>query len=407
MGRISRMGKISRPTQLKMNKLTALAAATMLVGLCSCSTLRFYSQAARGQMEMLRKAKPVEQVMTDPKSKPLLKQKLSTVDDILDFAEKVLHLPAKGQYRRYANLGRRHAVWVVFAAPEFSVEPKTWSYPLLGKLAYRGFFQETLANAEADKLRAEGFDVYVAGVDAYSTLGFFRDPLLNTFIGRSDADLAELIFHELTHQRLYLSGDTDFNEAFATAVGQEGARRWLRARGRMKELAQYEKEMRVEREFIKLVLETREELERIYAPPIVRGHRAGDGRGPRAIRGDSIDSLFDEPTHTSERKYQGVVPGRPGLLEKKNQAFSRLKLRALALDARHGGSLKIERWFKKSVNNARLATVSSYYEMLPGFEALLKQRDGDLEPFMADIGAMRRLKHDERRQRIMQAIPQR
>lgn len=391
-----------------MNPLNAIAAAAMLAGLCSCSTLRFYSQAARGQMEMLRKAKPVTKVMADPKSKPLLKQKLTTVDDILDFAEKELHLPAKGQYRRYANLGRRHAVWVVFAAPEFSVEPKTWSYPLLGKLAYRGFFQEALANAEADKLRAQGYDVYVAGVDAYSTLGFFRDPLLNTFIGRSDADLAELIFHELTHQRLYLSGDTDFNEAFATAVGQEGARRWLRARGRLKELAQYEKEMRVERKFIKLVLETREELKGIYAPPpIVRGHRAGDGRGLRTIRGDSIDSLFDLPTDSSERKYQGIVTWRSGLLDKKNQAFSRLKQRALALDARHGGSMKIERWFKKPLNNARLATVSSYYEMLPGFEALLKQRGGDLEQFMADIGAMRRLKHDDRRQRIMQAIPQR
>jgi len=349
-----------------MNRLLFLLPFLAAVSLCSCSTLRFYSQAAGGQMEMLRKARPVAEVMADPKSKPLLKQKLSTVDDILEFAEKELHLPAKGQYRRYANLGRRHAVWVVFAAPEFSVEPKTWSYPLLGKLGYRGFFQESLANAEADKLRAGGYDVYVAGIDAYSTLGFFRDPLLNTFIGRSDAALAELIFHELTHQRLYLSGDTDFNEAFATAVGQEGARRWLRARGRMKELAQYEKEMRVEREFIKLVLETREELKAIYA---------------RTYRSRETEVL------------------------QKNNAFSRLRQRAIALDARHGGSMKIERWFKKPVNNARLATVSSYYEMLPGFEALLKQHGGDLEQFMTDIGAMRQLKHDDRRQRIMQAIP--
>jgi predicted aminopeptidase len=390
-----------------MNRPLLLLPFLAAAGLSSCSTMRFYSQAVGGQMEMLRKARPVAEVMADSKSKPLLKQKLSTVDDILDFAEKELHLPAKGQYRRYANLGRRHAVWVVFAAPEFSVKPKTWSYPLLGKLAYRGFFEEKLATAEADKLRAEGFDVYVAGVDAYSTLGFFRDPLLNTFIGRSDADLAELIFHELTHQRLYLSGDTDFNEAFATAVGQEGARRWLRARDRIKELAQYEKELRVEREFIKLVLETREELKSVFAPPpIVRGHRAGDGRGLRAIRGDSIDSLFDLPTDCSEKKYQSsLASGMPGLLEKKTKAFSRLKQRALALDARHGGSLKLERWFKKPVNNARLATVSSYYEMLPGFEALLKQRGGDLEQYMADIGTMRQLKHDDRRQRIMQAIP--
>ncbi len=368
--------------------LPLLAAAC----LSSCSTLRFYSQAAGGQMEILRKARPVPEVMADPKSKPLLKQKLSTVDDILDFAEKELHLPAKGQYRRYANLGRRHAVWVVFAAPEFSVKPKTWSYPLLGKLAYRGFFEEKLATAEADKLRAEGFDVYVAGIDAYSTLGFFRDPLLNTFIGRSDADLAELIFHELTHQRLYLSGDTDFNEAFATAVGQEGARRWLRARGRMKELAQYEKEMRVEREFIKLVLETREELKGLYPPK------------------PPSEAILEylKTTRKPLTKYIAIPGGHERWLkirDQKQSTFTRLHQRALALDARHGGSLKLERWFNKPVNNARLATVSSYYEMLPGFEALLKQRGGDLEQYMADIGTMRQLKHDDRRQRIMQAIP--
>ncbi len=375
-----------------MNPLHAFVAAAMLTGLCSCSTLRFYTQAAGGQMEMLRRAKPVAEVLADPKSKPLLKQKLTTVEDILDFAEKELHLPAKGQYRRYANLGRRHAVWVVFAAPEFSVEPKTWSYPLLGKLAYRGFFEEKLATAEADKLRAEGYDVYVAGVDAYSTLGFFRDPLLNTFIGRSDADLAELIFHELTHQRLYLSGDTDFNEAFATAVGQEGARRWLRARGRLKELTQYEKEMRVEREFIKLVLETREELKGIY--PSMQPSE------------DILEYL--KVTRKPLNKYISIPAGHEQweqLRDQKQSTLSRLRQRALALDARHGGSLKIERWFAKPVNNARLATVSSYYEMLPGFEALLKQNGGDLEHFMADIGAMRSLKHDDRRQRIIQAIP--
>ena len=354
--------------------------------------MRFYSQAVGGQMEMLRKARPVAEVMADSKSKPLLKQKLSTVDDILDFAEKELHLPAKGQYRRYANLGRRHAVWVVFAAPEFSVKPKTWSYPLLGKLAYRGFFEEKLATAEADKLRAEGFDVYVAGVDAYSTLGFFRDPLLNTFIGRSDADLAELIFHELTHQRLYLSGDTDFNEAFATAVGQEGARRWLRARGRIKELAQYEKELRVEREFIKLVLETREELKGLYPAQDVAEKIPSHIHKTRSEHPKSV---------LISVAYEKVLK----LRDQKTKAFSRLKQRALALDARHGGSLKLERWFAKPVNNARLATVSSYYEMLPGFEALLKQRGGDLEQYMADIGTMRQLKHDDRRQRIMQAIP--
>jgi predicted aminopeptidase len=336
-----------------------------LLALCSCSTTRFYTQAAAGQWEMLSKARPVEKVMADPASKPLLKQKLTTVGQILDYAEQTLRLPAQGQYRRYANLGRKYAVWVVFAAPEFSIQPKTWRYPLLGSLSYRGFFQEKLAEAEAAQLRSQGYDVYVSGVAAYSTLGFFRDPLLNTFIGRDDADLAELIFHELTHQRLYLRGDTDFNEAFATAVGQEGARRWLRSQGRLKELAQYEKELRVEREFVKIILQTREELKAAYA-----------------------------------RTAQATAEARRA---EKDRVLAQLRRRATALDQRHGGCLKIERWFQKPVNNARLSTVSSYYELLPGFEALLQERGGDLELFFADIDAMRGLEKKARRQRILQA----
>ncbi len=352
-----------------MKAFSALTVAiVVMAGLSSCSTLKFYTQAAGGQMEMLRKARPVGEVKADPKSKPLLRQKLDTVADILDFAEKELRLPAKDQYRRYANLGRRYAVWVVFAAPEFSVTPKTWSYPLLGKLAYRGFFKEALATEEADKLRAEGYDVYVSGVEAYSTLGFFRDPLLNTFLGRADADLAELIFHELTHQRLYFRGDTNFNEAFATAVGQEGARRWLRARGRLKDLAQYEKEQKVEREFVKLALETRKELKAVYARP-------DQSRDMDLIEKKSTLSLFEQ--------------------------------RALALDRRNGGAMKIERWFKKPVNNARLGTLSSYYEMLPGFEAMLVRREGNLETFFDDVDAMHPLKPEARRKQVMQAIPSR
>jgi predicted aminopeptidase len=354
------------PTLRFMKNLPTLAAAMCGLALCSCSTVRFYHQAAAGQWEMLHKAKPVAQVIADPTTRPLLKQKLTTVEHILDYAEHSLQLPAQGQYRRYANLGRKHAVWVVFAAPEFSIQPKTWRYPLVGSLSYRGFFQEKLAEAEAMQLHTQGYDVHVSGVAAYSTLGFFRDPLLNTFIGRDDADLAELIFHELTHQRLYLDGDTDFNEAFATAVGQEGARRWLRSQGRLAELAKYEKELRVEREFVKLILQTREELKACY-----NHHRQASPEAQRAA---------------------------------KASVLAKLRHRATALDQRHGGSLKIERWFLKPVNNARLSTVSSYYELLPGFESLLQQHGGDLDAFFADIDTLRYLNQKKRRQRLLSSI---
>ena len=336
-------------------------ASLLSVFLCSCSTVRFYSQAVAGQAEMISKARPVVQVMQSPSTQPLLKQKLSTVTDFLSFAESEMHLSVGGNYKRYADLGRSHLVWVVFAAPEFSITPKQWSYPLLGNLAYRGYFKQSLAQQEADKLKARGYDVHVAGVDAYSTLGYLRDPLLNTFIGRDDADLAELLCHELTHQRLYFQGDTDFNEAFATAVGQEGARRWLRARGRLKEWAQHEQNLRAERAFIALALATREALKKAYAVP----------DQTREVR-----------------------------LLQKNALLQRFKTSAIALDQSHQGSLKIELWFEKPVNNARLATLSTYFELLPGFEFMLRRAGGNLETFFLEVESMRKLTREERKKRI-------
>lgn len=330
-------------------------------GLASCSSVEFYRQALAGQMEMSRKSRPVAEVLTDPTSKPLLKEKLTTAQDILAFAQSDLHLPAKGQYERYANLGRRHAVWVVFAAPEFSVEPKRWWYPLIGSLKYRGYFQEEPAKQEAEKCHAQGLETFVGGVEAYSTLGWLRDPLLNTFLGRDDASLAELLFHELTHQRLYLPGDTDFNEALATAVGQEGARRWLRARGRLHDLRTYEKELRVERQFITELLRTRQELKTLYA------------------RKD-----MDE-AH---------------LRRAKQDTFQRLRTRIQKLDQSHGGSLKLEKFFSKPINNARLATVATYHDLLPDFEALLRRCEGDLERFFLEVGQLRHLKPEQRIQRL-------
>jgi predicted aminopeptidase len=337
----------------------SLAAA---LALASCSTARFYGQALAGQREMLRRTRPVAVVLEDPASSPELRHKLQTARDQLDFAERELGLPARGQYERYADLGRRHAVWVVFAAPEFSVEAKTWWYPLIGRLKYRGFFREELARAEAERWQSRGLDVFVGGVEAYSTLGWLRDPLLNTFLGRGDAWLAELLFHELTHQRVYLPGDTDFNEALATAVGQEGARRWLRARGRLRELAAFERELAVERAFVAEVLATRQRLEEVY--------QAGSARPVEELR------------------------------RAKQAELERLRSRLQALDQRHGGSLKLDRWLALPLNNARLNTVATYHELLPLFEALLRRHGGVGEAFFGEIDRLRKLEGRARRQRL-------
>ena len=329
--------------------------------LASCSGITFYSQALKGQREIFQKARPVAEVKADPKTHPFLKHRLEVVADMLTFADKNLHLPARGQYERYTNLKRPYVVWVVYAAPELSVEGKTWWYPIIGRLKYRGFFEGKLAEAEAARLRKQGLDVFIGEVSAFSTLGYFRDPLLNTFLGRREPDLAELIFHELTHQHLYLKGDTDFNEAFATCVGREGAQRWLATRGKKKELAQYLRDRETDKEFVDHALKTREELRRIYADP-----------------------------HLSmEAKRQA-----------KAAAIERLHQTLTAMNRRHGGQLQVEKWFSKPVNNARLSTMSAYYSLLPTFNALLAKHQGRIDPFFRDVESLRGLTPAERAKRL-------
>lgn len=333
------------------------------LGLASCRTVSFYSQAALGQWEISSKSQSIEKVLADPSTNEKLRKKLNLVQELRAFAKNQLGLPAETQYDRYCDLGRKHVVWVVYAAPEFSVEGKTWWYPLVGSLEYRGFFDVKDAQHEAKRLKEKGFEVYVGGVDAYSTLGWFRDPVLNTFVHRSDAELAELLFHELTHQKLYLSGDTDFNEAFATALGEEGARRWLKANNRADELKTYEAETGLHREFIRLVLETRVRLEQIY--------KSGTPEKMRA---------------------------------QKEAELKALRTNANMLKARWGGVLAVDRWFASPVNNARLNTLATYYDLVPGFEALLTQCGGDMGEFCKRVEAMKSLTPKERKAALMKNV---
>lgn len=335
-----------------------LAAA----GLGSCSTVRFYSQAAGGQWEILRKAQPIPEITATPETEKETRQRLELVEELRAFAASELGLPADQQFTRYTDLKRRYAVWAVYAAPEFSMEGKTWWYPLVGSLKYRGFFSETLANAEAENLRKDGYDVFVGGVEAYSTLGWFRDPVLNTFLKRSDADLAELIFHELTHKLVYVSGDTDFNEALATSVGEEGARRWLKARGREADLRKYQRETAVMRDFIALIKECRERLKTSFA------------------------ATENEPFEVRRQA--------------KERILAQLRTDADAMNRRWGGTLRMEKWFAKPINNARLNTIATYYDLVPAFEKRLAAHGGDLKAFYHEVEEMKHLSKKERRERL-------
>jgi predicted aminopeptidase len=329
--------------------------------LCACQTASFYGQAIRGHWQIMSRARSNEAVIAALQTKEKLRERLRLVQEIRAFAKERLGLPADGQYDRYADLQRRYVVWVVYAAPELSLEAKTWRYPLVGKLKYRGYFHEKTAVAEADRLRGEGLDVHVGGVEAYSTLGWFRDPVLNTFIYRDDADLAELIFHELTHQRIFLKGDTDFNEALATAAARAGVRLWLKETGKRKLLSRYEQETSASDQFVSKVLETRARLKRLYE------------------RGDLDDA---------------------GKRRGKAAEVARLKREVTRLMSAHGGSRAVYRWFQRPVNNARLNTLAAYFDLVPAFDTLLKKREGDFNRFYGTLESFHGLDRAERRRRL-------
>lgn len=313
----------------------------------------------------------IESLLKDADTPGPLKQRLRLVLDIREFAQKELHLHANGHYLRYADLGRRFAVWNVYAAPEFSLTAKSWWYPVVGRLEYRGYFSEPEARRYASKLEQQGFDVYVGGVTAYSTLGWFHDPVLNTFIHDDDADLAELLFHELAHQRLFVSGDTDFNEAFATAVAEEGLRRWMEARRDPAAMEKYQGGYRRTEQFVHLVSSARDRLKAIYETgDIVTPEQSSEGNDRR------------------RRAKQRV-------LEDLRQGYAELK-------AGWGGRKDYDQWFKQSLNNAQLNTLDTYYHLVPVFRHLLREQDNNLESFYRAAAELGKLKDEERQARLNQ-----
>jgi predicted aminopeptidase len=336
--------------------LFAAALALVVLGVSGCETLGFYGQAIKGQGRILIKAKPIRKVLADPRTPDRLRGRLQLVLDLRAFAQQQLRLPVDGHYEKYVDLHRRCVTWNVEAAPEFSLAAKTWWYPFVGRLAYRGYFSERGAQRYAARLRKQGYDVHVAGVQAYSTLGWFKDPALNTFIFQSDAGLAEVIFHELGHERVFAHGDTDFNEAFATTVGEEGARRWLQAQGDKAALETYLAGRQRTRQFVQLIMQTRARL--------------------RALYGDELNE-WGGVTATAAK---AGVP-RAELRREKQRLLEDLRAEYPKLKAQWGGSAEYDAWFARELNNAKLNSVAAYYELVPAFEQLLKDNGGDLEKF--------------------------
>lgn len=335
-------------------------AALLLPCLAGCGGVGFYYQAVSGQMELWHKSRPIDALIADTQTDPQLRERLELVKRVRDFASTELALPDNGSYRKYADLQRPYVVWNVFATAEFSVKPLEWCFPFAGCVAYRGYFSEKPAQEFGAGLRAQGRDAFVSGIPAYSTLGWFDDPVLNTFIRYPDAEIARLVFHELAHQVVYVSGDTMFNESFATAVEVEGIGRWLARNGTPAQRAAFEARQEYKRGFIELVLKYRDRLRDLYASDLAAEQ----------------------------------------MRSRKAAAFVDMKAEYESLKRSWGGFAGYDRFFSGELNNAHIVPVATYSELVPAFRRLLAQNDGDFPRFYAAVRGISGLGKEKRAARL-------
>ena len=351
-----------------------LLLAGIVVAVSGCQTFTFYSQAFKGQYQIFAHQEATARLRAESQTPATLKERLELVEQLRAFASSNLALPVDGHYLKYVDLHRPFVVWNVEAAREFSLEPKTWWYPMVGSLAYRGYFSKEGAQRYAARFKNNGYDVFVGGVEAYSTLGWFKDPLLNTFIFNPDAELAETLFHELAHQQVFARGDTDFNEAFATTVGQEGARRWLRSTRSVDACAAYAAQLERTRQFVHLIMGARLKLEQLY----------GDTR--------------DEDGKIKAAKKQPPSPEE--MRRDKQQIMTQLQEDYKMVKAQWGGDGEYDDWFARPLNNAQLNSVAAYYDLVPAFERLLQINNGDLAKFYEAADQLAKLTKKDRQQQL-------
>jgi len=339
-------------------RITGVILALCL--LSGCSSAAYYAQSAAGQLDLMMRARPIHELLADPATPPVLRQRLQRALQIRRFASARLGLPNNDSYTRYAALDRPYVVWNVFAAPALSTVPHRWCFAVVGCVAYRGYFEAVQAKGFADGLRARGLDAAVAGVPAYSTLGWFSDPLPSTVIDYPEERLAGLIFHELAHQVVYVRDDAAFNESFATVVEMEGARRWFAERGEPQAVARHERIKAAERRVARLALAYRERLQ----------------------------AVFETDATTAWR------------LARKRELFTSLRRDYLAMAAQDSALAGYEEWFDGVPNNARLVPFATYFRYVAAFEVLLKDHGGELPEFYAAVAALGAMPATERQARL-------
>ena len=362
-------------SSIDMSRRRHTLRAAVVVGLLAvltsgCSSVGYYAQSISGHLKLLNAARPVSEVLADPTTPDALKARLELSQRIRDYAVEALKLPDNASYRRYADLQRNAAVWNVAAAPELGLTLRTWCFPVVGCVAYRGYYDRAQADAEAGQLRASGLDAGVYPVPAYSTLGkipgrYFADPLLSTFVQWPEGELARLIFHELAHQVAFAPDDTVFNESFATTVERAGAARWLAERGSP-----------AAREAMAL-----------------HAQRRADFRALTTTYRDRLNALYQSAVSDDDKRL-----GKAELLSALRAEHAALKAGAWQ------GYTGYDGWFA-SVNNASFGTLAAYTELVPQFERLLAEQGGDLPRFYAEVQRLAALPMGERRRALLGTVP--
>lgn len=329
----------------------------MMSVVTGCTSVSYYAQSLQGHVEIMAARKSVAGLIDNPTTPEPLRTRMEEASAIRQFASDSLGLPDNNSYRSYVDIGRDYVTVAVFAAPEFSLAPMTWCVPVYGCVPYRGYFSREAAAETAAGLKSRGLDVYVSGIIAYSTLGWSSDPLLSTMLRQDETYLAGLIFHELAHQRVYVSGDSAFNEAFAVAVETTGVKRWLRHSGNLAGLRRYEAENRRIDEFHALVAQARSELARIYSEP-------GSIERKRTAKAAAIERL--------RKRYRQMRDGR------------------------WGGYRRYDAWFDAPIDNAKLAATTVYSDQVPAFLRLFDLCSGDYPRFYAAVRRIGALDKDQR-----------
>lgn len=340
-----------------------VAAALLLVIsllLGGCAELTYYGHAAAGQFEVISNRRPISEVIADPQTPAPVRERLEYIERAHDFAIEKLYLPDSDSFRSYSDVGRRYVLWNVFATPELSLQQKQWCYPFFGCQGYRVFFNEQYAHEIANELKAEGWDVYVASSPAYSTRGWFSDPVYNPVLNYPAIDSAAILFHELAHEKIYLKDDSQANESFAMTVQLEGVRRWIEVKQQTESFSDYESDRHRNDEFVELLKSCRDQLKDLYASQESDNYK-------RAEKRRLLNQL-----------------GRDYLVLKESW------------DAYAG----YDHWFKKRLNNAVMAPVGIYHQDVPVFKLMLEKHNGDLLAFYQSIASLAQMKAGQRRQEL-------